>query len=131
MIDFSVYGPVKPAVYACKCPECGTLYYPAPMICRKCSNRRDPSGVFFSAWEKVPIEGPCKLITWTRVYNLPTGFTQQYLIFGMVEFAGGLRACGHLLVEDPKTGMELQTRVDVVREKVGEDVYGLMFEEVK
>ena len=38
-------------------PECGTLYYPTPMICRKCSNRRDPSGMLHSAWEQVPLAG--------------------------------------------------------------------------
>jgi uncharacterized OB-fold protein len=34
MIDFNMYKPKKNEVYAYKCPECGTLDYPAPMICK-------------------------------------------------------------------------------------------------
>ena len=26
-------------VYAYRCPKCGTLYHPAPMVCRKCRTR--------------------------------------------------------------------------------------------
>jgi uncharacterized OB-fold protein len=127
VVDFEKYRPRKPAVYAYKCPGCGTLHYPAPMICSHCSERRDPSGVFFSAWERVPLEGKCRLLTWTRVYNLPEGFDQRYLLFGMVEFPGGLRASGRLMVEEPRIGMQLVARPGVVREAVGRDLYGLMF----
>jgi hypothetical protein len=45
-----------------------------------------------------------------------------------VEFENGLRASGRLLVEDPKIGMKLVSKVGVVREKIGEDVYGFMFD---
>lgn len=128
MIDFSVYGQKEPEVYAYKCPECGILDYPAPMICKKCSARRDPSGVIFSAWEQVPLEGKCELLGWTRVWALPEGFDIKYLLFGIVEFENGLRASGRLLVDDPETGMELMAKVGVVKEKVGEDIYGFMFD---
>ncbi len=127
MFDFSVYGQQEAEVYAYKCPECGTLDYPAPMICKNCSARRDPSGVIFSAWEQVPLTGSCKLLAWTRVYALPEGFDVKYLLFGLVEFENGLRASGRLLVDNPQTGMDLTANVGVVKEKVGEDVYGLMF----
>lgn len=128
MIDFERYKTEKPEVYAYKCPKCKTLYYPVPMICRHCGARRDPSGTFFSSWDKVPLNGKCKLLTWTRLYNLPTGFSQRYLLFGIVEFESGLRASGRLLVERPKIGMELITKVGLVREKVNQDIYGLMFD---
>jgi len=130
MLDFSVYGQEQQEVYAYKCPECGTLDYPAPMICKVCSARRDPSGVIFSAWEQVPLSGKCKLLGWTRVYALPEGFDVKYLLFAVVEFENGLRASGRLLVDDPQTGMELTAKVGVVKEKVGEDVYGFMFDRV-
>jgi uncharacterized OB-fold protein len=65
MIDFSVYDVKKPEIHAVRCPKCGKLEYPAPMICRSCGTRRDPSGIKAADWEKVPIEGPCKLLTWT------------------------------------------------------------------
>ncbi len=128
MIDFYAYKPKEAKVFAYKCPECGKLHYPAPMICEKCSTRRDPSGVLFSSWEKVPMGGKCKLLTWTRVYNLPAGFTDRYLLFGIVEFENGMRASGRLLVENPKTGMELNANVGLVREGIDEDIYGFMFE---
>ena len=127
MFDFSVYGQQEAEVYAYKCPECGTLDYPAPMICKNCSARRDPSGVIFSAWEQVPLTGSCKLLAWTRVYALPEGFDVKYLLFGLVEFENGLRASGRLIVDNPQTGMDLTANGGVVKEKVGEDVYGLRF----
>jgi len=128
MIDFNMYKPKKNEVYAYKCPECGTLDYPAPMICRKCGARRDPSGVYFSSWEKIPLKGKCKLLTWSRVYALPEGFLEKYLIFGIVEFENGLRASGRLLVDKPQIGMDLVAKVGLVREKVDEDVLGFMFD---
>jgi len=128
MINFNAYKPKEAKVFAYKCPECAALYYPAPMICKKCSTRRDPSGVLFSSWEKVSMEGKCKLLTWTKLYNLPAGFTDRYLMFGIVEFENGLRASGRLLVENTKTGMELNAHVGVVREGIEEDIYGFMFE---
>jgi uncharacterized OB-fold protein len=128
-IDFKVYKIGKPEVYAHKCPECGTLYYPVPMICRHCSARRDPSGVFYSSWEKVPLSGlKGKLLTWTRVYALPVGFNDRYLLFGIVELENGLRASGRLLFEDPKIGMKVVAKAGIVREKVGQDVFGFMFD---
>ena len=128
MIDFTVYNPVEKEVYAYKCPKCGTLYYPVPMICRKCHNRRDPSGMLFDTWDRVPLGGlRGKLLTWTRLYALPTGFFERYLHFGIVELENGLRASGRLLVESPEIGMELVAKVGLIREKVGRDVYGFMF----
>jgi uncharacterized OB-fold protein len=129
MIDFNAYKIEKPEVYAHKCPECGMLHYPVPMICRHCSTRRDPSGVFYSSWEKVPLSGlKGKLLTWTRVYALPTGYTDRYLVFGIVELENGLRASGRLLIEDPQIGMQVVAKVGIVREKVEQDVPGFMFE---
>jgi uncharacterized OB-fold protein len=128
MIDFTVYNPVEKEVYAYKCPKCGTLYHPVPMICRKCHNRRDPSGMLFDTWDRVPLGGlRGKLLTWTRLYALPTGFFERYLHFGIVELENGLRASGRLLVESPEIGMELVAKVGLIREKVGRDVYGFMF----
>ncbi len=71
--------------------------------------------------------GQCTLLTWTRVYNLPEGFDVKYLLFGIVEFENGLRASGRLMVDEPETGMELDTKVGVIKEIVGEDIHGFMF----
>ena len=129
MIDVSVYKPLEREVFARKCPECGTLHYPVPMLCRNCGARRDPSGVLFSKWEKVGLSvQKCKLLTWTRLYALPMGFSERYLLFGIVELENGLRASGRLLVDEPRITMELVAKVGLVREKIDKDVYGFMFD---
>lgn len=127
MIDFSMYGKKKPEVFAYKCPSCGTLYYPAPMVCGKCHERRDPSGVEHSPWEKVSLGGPCTLRAWTRLYALPEGFDKKYLLFGIVEFENGLRASGRLLVDQPETNMKLFAKVDILKEDIGQEVHGFHF----
>ncbi len=127
-IDFSQYEPPKPVVYAVKCPTCGALDYPAPMICKKCGERRDPSNEIFSEWEKVVLEGKCKLLGWTKLHALPEGIEKKYLLFGVVEFKNGLRAIGRLVVEEPKTGMELVSTAGFVREIPGKDIAGFIFD---
>ena len=83
----------------------------------------------FSAWDKVPLSGlKGKLLTWTRLYALPTGYTDRYLLFGIIELENGLRASGRLIMEEPEIGMEVVAKVGVVREKIGEDVYGFLFD---
>jgi uncharacterized OB-fold protein len=129
MIDVSVYRQAEAEVYARKCPECGTLHYPVPMLCRNCGARRDPSGVLFPKWEKVGLAGQkAKLLTWTRLFALPVGFDERYLLFGIVELENGLRASGRLMVDQPRIGMELVAKVGFVREKLNKDVYGFMFD---
>lgn len=127
MIDFSMYGKKKPEVFAHKCPGCGKLYYPAPMVCDDCHERRDPAGVEHKRWEKVSLSGPCTLLAWTRLFALPEGFDKKYLLFGIVEFENGLRASGNLLVDQPETNMKLTAKVDVIKEDLGEEVFGFQF----
>ena len=125
MIDFSVYEQKQAEVNALKCPGCGTLYYPAPMVCARCDTRRDPSAGFFSPWEKVPMGGKCKLLSWTRVYALPEGYNVKFLNFGVVAFENGLKASVRLEVDEPKTGMELVAEPGVTTERAGKEIYGL------
>ncbi len=127
MIDFSAYGAKTLEVNAVKCPSCGKLFYPAPMICSKCSERRDPSGIIFPDWEKVSLSGECKLLAWTRVYALPEGFDIQYLLFGIVEFSNGLRASGRLNVDQPETGMKLNATVVTMDNAKGKEYDGFVF----
>ncbi|HLI62900.1 MAG TPA: zinc ribbon domain-containing protein [Terriglobales bacterium] len=129
MIDFGIYGAQEPRIFAYRCPQCHTAYYPPPMLCAKCSNRRDPSGIVYDDWEKFPLEGACKLLTWTRVWALPEGYDQPYLLFGMVEFPNGLRASGRLEVESPHLGMELIAWVAESSERPGHPVNIFLFSE--
>lgn len=122
-------------VYAYQCPECGELHYPAVMRCKKCRYRRYPEEEVekywkregYKPWKKVPLGGPCKLLSYTRLWALPAGFDQRNLSFGLVEFKNGLRASGQLLVDKPKIGMKLNVRVEKIKEFYGKVCYGLQF----
>jgi len=127
MIDFSMYDVKEPKIKAYKCQTCGAEYYPAPMICGKCNTRRDP--VTGREWETFDLEGPCKLLTWTRLWNLPEGYTKKFMLFGIVQFENGLRASGQLNVENPTTGMKLTATVIESDERPGNPVEVFLFVE--
>jgi hypothetical protein len=80
-------------------------------------------------WETFDLEGSCELLTWTRVWNLPEGYTNKYLLFGIVQFENGLRASGQLEVEDPKIGMKLNATVKESDERPGNPVNVFVFKE--
>jgi uncharacterized OB-fold protein len=126
MIDFSAYDVKTPEILGYRCAKCGSIYYPAPMICAKCSSRRDP--VTGRHWETFPLEGPVKLLSWTRVWNLPDGYNVKYLLFGIVEFGNGLRAAGRIGVAEPTIGMTLNSRVEESDERPGKPVNVFVFE---
>ncbi|MGD1017655.1 MAG: zinc ribbon domain-containing protein [Roseiarcus sp.] len=126
MIDFSAYDVKTPEILAYRCLTCGAISYPAPMICSKCSSRRDP--VTGRGWETFPLEGPATLLSWTRVWNLPDGYNVKFLLFGMAEFDNGLRASGRIGVAEPSVGMRLSSRVEESDERPGKPVNVLVFE---
>lgn len=128
MIDFSMYDAKKPEIFAVKCPQCGRLDYPSPMICKGCGTRRDPSGIKAPDWEKIAMEGSCKLLAWTKVYALPDGYEKPFLMFGIVEFQNGLRAAGRLEAKEVQTGMALDAQVEVSDER-GPEVNIFFFRE--
>jgi uncharacterized OB-fold protein len=125
MIDFSMYDVKEPTIEAWKCDSCGEIFYPAPMICSKCNVRRDPATN--KGWSTFEMEGPCTLLTWTRVWNLPEGYNKKFLQFGIVEFENGLRASGRVEVEKPETGMKLTSTVEESDERPGEPVNVFVF----
>lgn len=69
------------------------------------------------------------LLTWTRAWNLPEGYTNKFLLFGIVQFENGLRASGQLEVEEPKTGMKLTATVKESDERPGNPVNVFVFKE--
>ena len=125
MIDFSMYDTKAPKISAFMCDNCGTKYYPAPMICSHCGTRRDP--VTKRGWTTFDLEGPCTLLTWTRVWNLPEGYNKKFLQFGIVQFESGLRASGQVEADDPKTGMKLNATVEESDERPGKPVKVFVF----
>ena len=112
------------AIVAYKCKKCGKLHYPFHDRCLRCKNRE---------FETVKPQGKAKLLTWTRIFNLPWGFDQRYLTIGVVEFENGIKAMGQINVDesfDLRNGMTLQPEWGPIRKQYGEDVYGLVLEPV-
>lgn len=117
------------------CPECEELYYPVVLRCKKCGCRRYPEDETefvwhkknYKSWTTKPLEGKCKLLTWTRLWALPDGFDVRYIDFAIVEFENGVRAIGHLNNDNPKAGMTLTGKTEKLREIEGEDFFGLIF----
>lgn len=96
-------------MYAYKCKKCGKLHHPRYVVCQNpdCDGRE---------FEQIPLEGKCKLLTWTRVFNLPEGYMMPWLNFGIVEFENGVRVTGQIGFDDGiEVGMELVATVGVVR----------------
>jgi len=130
------YGEQDHHIYAMICPKCGKRFYPSVLICDACHTRRDPFAApnaadtandAFPQWGQEVLEGPCTLLSWTRVYALPEGFTVKSLDFCIVEFPNKLRASGRLEAENPEAGMPLVAHVAIVNEKVNMDHYGFIF----
>ncbi len=103
---------------AYKCTTCGELHHPKHYICKKCGNRE---------FAEVPLSGEVTLLTYTKVYNLPEGYMKPYIGFGIVKFTNGLVVSGQLEVENPQIGMKLNATVGVVKEGIGKDYYGFIF----
>ena len=96
-------------MYAYRCTKCGKLHHPRYVVCQNpdCDGRE---------FTQEPLGGKCKLLTWTRVYNLREGYMQPWLHFGVVEFENGVRATGQIGFDDGiESGMELLATVGVVR----------------
>jgi Predicted nucleic-acid-binding protein containing a Zn-ribbon len=115
-------------MYAYRCKKCGKLHHPRYIVCQnpECDGRE---------FDPIELGGKGKLLTWTRVYNLPEGFTQPWLNFGIVEFENGVRVTGQIGFDDIVDGMEVVSTVGVVRnfeirykESVHEPEYGFIFQ---
>ena len=108
-------------IYAYECTECGTLHYPFRMRCKNCGELEP------FQFKTVPLPKRGKLLTFTKVYNLPAEFEVPTLGLGIVELDNGLRITGQLEVEDPKIGMAVEGEVKVVRKSAYDQFYGMVF----
>ena len=112
------------SIVAYKCKKCGKLHYPFHDRCLACKGRE---------FDKVKPQGNARLLTFTRIYNLPWGFDQRYLTIGVVEFENGVRAMGQIKADEAyplKVGGMMCPSWEPVRVQYGENVYGLMLEPV-
>ncbi len=107
-------------IVAYKCKKCGKLHFPFHDRCLVCRGRE---------FETVKPEGKARLMTFTRIYNLPWGFDERYLTIGVVEFENKIRAMGRINVDESyelMTGMLMEPDWEPVRQQYGEHVYGLV-----
>lgn len=107
---------------AYKCTQCGKLHHPRHYVCTQCGA---------TEFEEVPLTGEGTVLTWTKVYNLPEGYMRPYLCFAIVKFdETGLTVSGQIDTDQPKTGMRVKANIGVVKEGVGKDYYGFIFEPI-
>ena len=109
------------AIVAYKCTKCGRIHYPFHDRCLACKGRE---------FETIKPQGNARLLTFTRIYNLPWGFDQRFLTIGVAEFENGVRAMGQInVVEDflLTSGMAVKASWEPVRIQAGENVYGLIY----
>jgi len=108
-------------IYAYPCRKCAHLHYPFRMVCKECRQNN------FFEFDIVPLPKKGKLLTFTKVHNLPAEFEVPTLGLGIVELDNGLRITGQLEVEDPKIGMAVEGEVKVVRKSAYDKFYGMVF----
>ena len=111
-------------IVAYRCKNCGKLHFPYHDRCLSCRGRE---------FDQVKPEGEPRLLTYTRIYNLPWGFDQRYLTIGVVEFENGIKAMGQIRADERDelyVGMTLLPSWSPIREQYGEHVYGLVLNPV-
>ena len=108
-------------IYAYKCKRCGTMHYPFRMVCKECKQND------FFEFDTVPLPKNGKLLTYTKVYNLPAQYEVATLGLGIVELENGMRMLGQIEIDNPKAGMAVKGNVEVVRQEDYDDFYGMVF----
>ena len=108
-----------------KCRKCGFVHYPYRTRCRKCGHVEFERGSI--VMDPVPLPKNGKLLTYTHAYALPPQFELTHLTLGIVELDGGQRITGQLKIAEPKTGMRVKGKVEVVRKDDYKKDYGMVF----
>jgi uncharacterized protein len=108
-----------------ECTKCGKVHYPFHDRCMECKGRE---------FNEIKPEGNPSLVTFTQIFNLPWGFDQRFIVFGVVAFDNGIKAMGHIKVnsiDNLKLGMRLKADWEPVKVVHGEKTYGLTLEPLK
>ncbi len=108
-------------IYAYRCRLCDTMHYPFRMVCSGCKQND------FFEFDTVPLPKAGKLLTFTRVYNLPAQYEVATLGLGIVELENGMRMLGQLEIDEPEIGMPVQGTVEIVRVEPYDNYYGMVF----
>jgi uncharacterized protein len=108
-------------IYAYKCKRCGELHYPYKTICKKCGENSH------NEFDIVPLPKNGKLLTYTTLYTLPSDYEVVTLTLGVVELENGNRITGQLNIKNPKIGMKVNGKVEVVRKDEYKKHLGMVF----
>ena len=108
-------------IYAYRCRLCDTMHYPFRMVCSGCKQND------FFEFDTVPLPKAGKLLTFTKVYNLPAQYEVATLGLGIVELENGMRMLGQLEIDEPVIGMPVHGTVEIVREETYDNFYGMVF----
>lgn len=103
-----------------RCKACGRIHYPIHDRCLQCKGRE---------FEEFRPEGSARLLTYTAIFNLPSGFEQPYLILGVAEFANRVRALGQVRansVDQLRVGMSVRAAWGAIRGHLDRIVEGLI-----
>jgi len=101
-----------------QCKKCGYINYPNRTLCRKCGG---------DAFEAVALPKKGKLLTFTQLFTLPGDFEVGDICLGIVELENGVRMTGQLKVSQPKMGMAVVGRTEVVRHDEYTERHGMVF----
>lgn len=111
-----------------KCKTCGMVMCPRHARCLNCKGR---------TFEEIELGDECTLLTYTKLYAYPEGIELEYvwerppIMFGIVEFKGGVRVVGQLTSENVKIGMKMRPVWGWLRRVGEDDVHGFKFEPIK
>lgn len=108
-------------IYGYKCKRCGELHYPYKTICKKCGENDH------NEFDIVPLPKKGRLLTYTTLYNPPSDYEVVTLALGIVELEGGNRITGQLNIRNPKIGMNVEGRIEVVRKDEYKKHLGIVF----
>jgi len=109
---------MKMDILGYKCKKCGHLHYPGRTLCQKCA---------FNEFDAFPMPTRGKLLTYTHLFTLPADFTVTNINLGIIELENGQRITGQLKIDNPKMGMKVKGKVDIVRNDDYNDYYGMVF----
>lgn len=101
-----------------RCKKCSYINYPNRTLCRKCGH---------DAFEPVPLPKKGKLLTYSRLFTLPGDFEVADITLGIVELENGVRMTGRIKIGNPKMGMPVVGKVEVVRQADYEKRRGMVF----
>jgi uncharacterized OB-fold protein len=112
-------------IYAYKCKRCGHVQYPYRTLCRNCKENDH------NEFDIVPLSKKGKLLTFTHLYTLPADYETVKLTLGIVELEDGNKITAQLNIKEPKIGMRVMGKVEVVRKELYDKRLGMVFVEAK